>query len=876
MGKDVKGQGRAGRLVNGPNGLAKEADTVENGFGTLAEKVEVLAPAGSFDSLRAAVAAGADAVYAGGRRFGARAFAQNFSRDELLEAIDYSHLHGCRFYLTVNTLLKNDEIRELPGYLNPLYEHGLDAVIVQDVGVLGVVRECFPGLDIHTSTQMTITGVHGARFLKQAGAVRVVPARELSLEEIRRLKERTGMEVECFVHGALCYCYSGQCLMSSMIGGRSGNRGQCAQPCRLFYQAGTRGGHLLSMKDICTLDLIPRLVGAGIDSFKIEGRMKRPEYVAGVTAAYRKYVDLYLERGKDGFHVEAEDKERLLDLFNRGGFHKGYYMQKNGRDMISLERPGHAGVAAVKVLSQNGRELKGIAMTRIFAGDVLDFSDEKNSPGAAGRKGGAPANTDKEDSWKYTCGFSARKGDRVTLLAPKGKKITVGRVLYRTRNQKLLDEIQETYVFGKKQEKVYGILNLSAGKPATLEISCGETRIQAHTALDVEMATGRPLEEAHVRRQMYKTKDTEFVFGRLDIVMDGELFLPMQQFNELRRNALRILEEQIQESYRRKTIQTARPGDGDEAVLAGAGAPSRSKVLAAGGAPGQKTGQTSGIRGNKVSALVETVEQLKVVLKCSRVERIYLDFDLFAEKWESLQMSCRRPSFGGEAGGSEDKSHAAPVERTRPQIYVALPFVVRSQALRRMEELHDLLAGGLVDGVLARNYESVSFLQERGYAKEIVLDYPLYVMNSQGLEFWRRQGFDAFTLSPELNHHELAEFRGGRHELVVYGRYPVMLSAQCVKKNMGRCDRAGGFVSLTDRHKDQFPVKTCCQDCHTVIYNTKPLYLYDLKEELGKIAPEWIRFQFTVEDGAQTAKILDPCGQFEGEYTRGHFYRGVT
>ena len=244
------------------------------------KKVEILAPAGSMDSLKAAVCAGADAVYIGGTRFGARAYAKNLTETELLGAIDYVHIHGRRIYLTVNTLLKEAEIGQLYDYLLPYYLEGIDGVIVQDIGVVAYLRQYFPKLPIHASTQMTITGEDGAAFMKEKGITRVVPARELSLPEIRRMKEKTGLEIECFVHGALCYCYSGQCLLSSMIGGRSGNRGQCAQPCRLPYRAeGEREADLMSLKDLCTIEMLPELIEAGIDSFKIEGRMKQPDYV---------------------------------------------------------------------------------------------------------------------------------------------------------------------------------------------------------------------------------------------------------------------------------------------------------------------------------------------------------------------------------------------------------------------------------------------------------------------------------------------------------------------------------------------------------------------------------------------------------------------
>ena len=310
---------------------------------------ELLAPAGSYDSLKAAVSAGADAVYLGGSRFGARAYADNFSEDELCRAIRYAHLHSCNLYLTVNTLLKDQELEELGTYLRPYYETGLDGVIVQDLGVVSYIRDYFPELPVHASTQMTILGAGGAAFLKELGVTRIVTARELSLEEIREIHETVDIEIESFIHGALCYCYSGQCLFSSMLGGRSGNRGRCAQPCRLPYQVKAGGkvlnsseeAYLLSPKDMCTIELLPKILEAGVCSLKIEGRMKRPEYTAGVVRIYRKYLDRYLEYGREGYQVKKEDLEELKLRYNRGGFSKGYYQVRNGRELISLTRPGH-------------------------------------------------------------------------------------------------------------------------------------------------------------------------------------------------------------------------------------------------------------------------------------------------------------------------------------------------------------------------------------------------------------------------------------------------------------------------------------------------------------------------------------------------------
>lgn len=313
-------------------------------------KHELLSPAGSLEICKAVLNAGADAVYLGGDKFGARAFAKNFTQSDIQEALDFAHMRGKKIFLTVNTLLKNKEIEtELFSYLNPLYAHGLDAVIVQDYGVFQFIHRNFPELALHASTQMSVSNVSGAKFLMEHGAERIVTARELSRGEIRRIYDETGVEIESFIHGALCYCYSGQCLMSSMLGGRSGNRGRCAQPCRLAYQVTDERGNLLhkqekyplSPKDLCTISQLPQLCESGIYSFKIEGRMKKLEYAAGVTSIYRKYLDLY-ESCPEKYRVEDADMERLLAFGNRNGFTAGYYDMRNGRSMMTLTDSSHS------------------------------------------------------------------------------------------------------------------------------------------------------------------------------------------------------------------------------------------------------------------------------------------------------------------------------------------------------------------------------------------------------------------------------------------------------------------------------------------------------------------------------------------------------
>lgn len=322
------------------------------------QNVELLAPAGSYESFEAALGAGADAVYVGGAAFGARAFAQNFEKEELIRAIHTAHIHGKKLYLTVNTLLKNRELKEqLYEYLLPYYEAGLDAVIVQDLGVFRFIQNHFPGLHLHASTQMTITGPCGMKFLEEQGADRVVAARELSLRELSVMHQTSPIEIEAFIHGALCYCYSGQCLMSSVLGGRSGNRGRCAQPCRLAYSVSADrksfqgSGELcpLSLKDICTLDILPQILDAGVMSLKIEGRMKQPRYTAGVTGIYRKYLDRLQKNGSEGYQVEENDRRFLLDIFNRGGSCEGYFRQHNGPSMMAFANTKKSGDVSFEI-----------------------------------------------------------------------------------------------------------------------------------------------------------------------------------------------------------------------------------------------------------------------------------------------------------------------------------------------------------------------------------------------------------------------------------------------------------------------------------------------------------------------------------------------
>lgn len=797
---------------------------------TQQRKIEILAPAGSYESFLAAVHAGADAVYAGGPRFGARAFAENFTGETLLQAIDYAHLHGRRFYLTVNTLFKDSEICDLYDYLYPLYLQGLDAVIVQDAGAVQLIRDCFPLLPIHASTQMTITGAGGAAFMKAQGITRVVPARELSLSEVQQIAEETGLEVECFVHGALCYCYSGQCLLSSLIGGRSGNRGQCAQPCRLPYTFEGKKAYLLSMKDICTLDLIPELVQAGICSFKIEGRMKKPEYVAGVTAMYRKYTDLYLKNGRSQYKVEARDREMLMDLYNRGGFHDGYYHKHNGKEMLSLNRPNHAGVPAFQVLSQKGRDILGQALTELNKGDILEFTDQKEN---------------------YTFGKSIKKGAQAAIIGPKGTFWPKGTIFYRTRNQLLLDQLSRPENFTDSKVKISGRLKLTVSRPAELTVSSksgiitengGIVSVTVFTDEKVQEAIKQPLEKERIQKQLMKTGNTEFVFDALDIQIQGDVFLSMPGLNELRRQALEQLKKQICQKAHRCPVKKAdsNPGTMGSDFGIPPAAPECPKLF----------------------ALTETPEQLRAVLSFPNVKRIYAE----SSSWRELS---RQKALLENAC-----SHGI-------EIYLVMPHIFRQEAKDLFEENYEEIMSLARNGVLIRNYESYQFLKAHGFDKSIRLDHNLYVFNQFGKKFWNRNGISGFTAPVELNRKELGKLGIQSAEMIIYGRIPVMISAQCITKTCSECQKTPKVHLLEDRYHKKFPVKNQCAFCYNVIYNSAPLNLFDQKAELEELKPDGYRIQFSIENGQETADILrkwtNGGNDFsDTDFTRGHFKRGIT
>lgn len=823
-------------------------------------KPEILAPAGSIEGMKAALSAGADAVYIGGSRFGARAFAKNPDTEELVDAIRYVHLRNKRIYLTVNTLFKEQEIAALYDFLAPFYDVGLDAVIVQDVGAMRFIAREFPKLSIHASTQMTLTGPEGVPILEPYGVTRIVPARELSIAEIGNLVKKTDAEVEIFVHGALCYCYSGQCLLSSFIGGRSGNRGRCAQPCRMEYTVGKDKKYFLSPKDLCGLSELPDLIETGAASFKIEGRMKQPEYTAAVTDAYRRFTDLYFALGPKAYREKMRSDPEMLrkatdelaDIYNRGGFTSGFFKQKNGPELMSVERPGHYGVAVGKVSEKGTGSATFINDKPLSPQDVLEFRKKQGSVE------GIPGYYD------FTRKEGAATGS--TLFTKMLPKLTSqkGDAVFRMRNASLLAEIKQRFLDAELQMPIEGVFYAKAGAVCTLTLSLESVgplprkafyqmpkktvQVCAEGFL-CEAAGKLPATEESVKKQLLRTGTEQFRFRELSVVLEDAVFLPNGLLNELRRNAMKQLECAVAELFERE--RTERKKD---------------YVSKAVGDASQITGRETDISDDfeqktYLDCLVSTPEQARAALESDRVHRIYLDFFAYTEE----QML---------AFAAENKTHGK-------ELFLCLPRICRSETKERVRAFLSEHAED-AEGYLVRNLESMSLLSAyRVPTSKIVPDSCLYTMNSEAGHFYEELlGTENRnrTIPPELSQKEIAELGVNGKTLVAYGRVPLMVSRHCLRKNTTGCSPSDTNtpLELTDRCNEKLCCRTICRDCVNIIYSGKCLNLFGRTEELSKLQPYALRADFTIESGEEVARLLNSNFRHsENDSITGHFDKGI-
>ncbi len=730
---------------------------------------ELLAPAGSVDAMKAAFAAGADAVYVGGDRFGARAYAENPDPEQLLEAIDRAHLLGKKVYLTINTLLTQRELkRQLDAFLRPYYECGLDGVIIQDLGVLRYVREHFPGLSLHISTQAGITGAAGAKQMQSLGASRVVPAREMSLEEIRAICAIPGLEVECFIHGALCYCYSGACLLSSMLGGRSGNRGRCAQPCRLAYRVcadpegkqelpGQKDGYVISPKDLCTIDLLPDLIDAGVLSFKIEGRMKKPEYVAGVTAIYRKYMDLYLQKGRDAYRVDPEDRKRLADLFSRSGFTDGYFNRHNDKSMITLQAPP-----------------------------------------------------------------------------------------IRTENEPWTEYIREHFIKEQAKRPITVAARFRVGEASVLMARASDIEVSVSGAV-CEQAQKAPTPAERIIENIKKAGEFPFIvtIPEEDCEIDPDLFYPMGAVNELRRQLFGALKDAILDHYHRTDSETTDPANRDLVCP-----------------------ESADVSPTHYAAVVSDKAQWDAVME-SRPELsvVYLEsFLLTPQNAEQLRREA---------------------ETHNKELRLALPHMMRGNLHAFVRLCRDESVKSICrNGMLARNLEGFVWARETFPEAPAYADHSLYTFQKEARAELSAMGCAGDTVPLELNEAQISDRGLKGSAWMIYGRVPMMISANCLQKSTHGCKNLP-VVYLKDRMGVLFPTRCVCTYCYNIIYNSLPISMHEEQmkyREQGELSE--LRLYFSVEDAAQTRQILTRFGLLhraeepgvaseDYAFTRGHFKRGV-
>lgn len=701
---------------------------------------ELLAPAGNLEIFKGVIESGADAVYVGGSMFGARAYANNFTEEELLEAIDFAHLRGVKVYLTVNTLIKNSEFSKLYDYLLVYYKRGLDAVIVQDIGVVKAIHEYFPSMEIHTSTQMTVTGADGVRFLSQFGVTRVVMAREVSLAEMKRIHEETGMELEAFVHGALCYSYSGQCLFSSILGGRSGNRGRCAQPCRLPYTVeGKKDEYILSLKDMCGIKALDKLHDAGVYSLKIEGRMKQLEYACGVVKYYRSYIDSMKP-------VTDADYDRIKALGNRCGFTDRYYFDHNGSDMVTYVKPN-------------------------FVSNAAEPSPEK------------------------------------------------------------------------RKLSIEGELVLREGEPGSLTVKRGDVTYKASIE-PVSAALKAPLDKKAAIDRINKTGDTDFEFSHIKAQIGENVFVPNGALNRLRRDAISGLCDKLLKKYYRDDARYADISSMCE--------------LPEHVVKSDSAHEDGAVNAKDYTAICScmTRAQLDTLISYDCFDVFYLDFDMYDRNTLIQQFT----------------DDVKCLTKRNKKVYLMLPTIFRADSSDYFVSIAKELDKVSFEGFVVKNYEELYLTENLFTDKKIILDHNMYTFNDVSKSAFFEHGVSGDTVPLELNSKEIMHRNNIGSQMIVYGYYPLMTTANCVHKNTKGCDKKQKLIYLKDRYNKSFAVCNNCKECYNTIYNSLPTMLTKNISKLKEAGIRSFRYSFTIETPKQIKAVMNDK---VAEYTNGHYKRGV-
>lgn len=797
-------------------------------------KVELLAPAGNFDALKAAIENGANAIYLGGSKFNARGNAKNFQKKEMIEAIDYAHKKGVEIHVAINILLEDSEIKDAIDYIKFLYDIGVDAIIIQDIGLASLVRDIFPDLPIHASTQMTINNYYGAKYLEKLGFKRVVLARETPFSEIKKIRENTNLEIEVFIHGALCISYSGQCLMSSLIGKRSGNRGECAQPCRKEYliynndkKLGNRYKYFLSTKDLSSKEYISKFMKLGINSFKIEGRMKSPEYVAVVVSSYRKIIDDGLES------LSKNELDNMRQIFNRG-FTKGHTFGAYGKDYISLEKPKNRGLLVGKVINRNFILLD----KNIYEGDGISYI----------------LNSGKEAGQKINKNY--KKGNKIKVKP----NLKIGSYVYRTYDKKLMEDAKKSYN-RTKNNRLYPLdiegYFLKNNKPLLI-FTYKNITIEIEDEFIIENSTKRPLTENIIKDRLNRLGDTNYFINNLNLKIDDNIFMPISIVNRMKNKAIEEL------TYKRLGLDLRKKIDNNEYNKLKHKYMSLDKVK----------------RKNKekyISIKLNTIEQLKAITEC---ERIYIDA-LSAEIREILNYikdfnkfkNSEIYLYTGRILYSDDFEHLDNVIYKYGNIIdgisvsnIGTLFYIKKQYGNKYF-IHGDLGLNIFNSYSAKFYY-MQGVDSISLSVELTIDQINKIISCIEIDT----------------------------ELYSYGYLPSMVMRNCPTAIIKKCDynenckecKFNKNMFLLDRKGYKFPYRR--QGKNTVLYNSKPLFILD---EITRINGKYFRLDFNIEDNTLVHNISEiyyekmKHGKLNRKYisilkkiksmgiTKGHYFRGV-
>ncbi len=797
-------------------------------------EIELLSPAGNFECLKAAVQNGANCIYFGANLFSARAYANNFDDDELAKAIEYCKIRGVKTNLTLNILIKDNELESAFNVAKKAYEFGIDAIIVQDLGLAKMLIKSFPDLPIHASTQMSVHNLQGVLELQKLGFSRVVLSRELSIEEIEYICENSNIEIECFIHGALCISYSGQCLFSSMIGGRSGNRGKCAQSCRLPYElienekTTLDKGYLLSPRDLCSLDYLPRLINCGVKSLKVEGRMKSPEYVATVTRIYRKYINLV--KSNKPYKIDEQDRKDLMQVFNRGNFSSGHLNPHSNKDLIFSEKPNNMGLFLGHVAKYN--QSKGLITLNlnepIEIGDTIALEKETGTY------------TISELMTKNTNRKTANPNDFVTIGRMKGN-IKVGDKIYKMSSKQLTALAHSSFENDIQTKKIPLNCEIKIVKNSPISIHVSSAcDLEIYRKLDIYCeidaiptdSIKHPLEKEKVISQITKTNNTPYYFKNIKIKLDENTFLPnIKALNELRRTALTLVED-----FAKSKIQRATNKEFENMNYY------------------NKTNQEKSI-----SLLLNKINLNEDYTSLQGINNIYIPLKFFTQKKYEQIINNLSNKFN---------------------LYIYLPTIIKSN-------YRNLLAANIektintynIKGFILSNISNFKFLKDFNTENfEFIANYTFNIFNQRTLAELDKLGINKFTISPELDKSTIDRFLEiSNQELICYGRTPLMnmnycplgKSNRCYPECKMRCNTNNNYY-LKDRLNLKFPIEPDNIQTVSTLYNSK----------ITSIAPNdfknitSLRIDILEENISEIQQIVDTVTK--GEKLKGNQYTNAN